>query len=233
MQNNDKNESQSASTVALVADDDEFFRVALKLILSTQLGFGEVVETASFEEALDMLSERQNVTLALFDLQVPGMGGARSLRVVRETFPHVRVVVVSSSSYRADIITTLDVGAHGYVLKSRGVGELREALAIVLRGGIYVPPSLADLGTAVAERPAGLVSTRDRPTTGSLTPRQWQVLELLTQGTSNKEIARALNLGEGTVKIHLAALYRALGVTSRAAAAALGAPLLPGNKTRD
>jgi len=228
MQDDDKTGSQSTRPVVLVADDDEFFRVALRTILTTELGFGEVIETASYDEALDRLSKRQEVTLALFDLQMPGMEGAQSLRVVRETFANTRVVVVSRFSNRADIVTTLDAGCHGYVLKSHGVGELREALAMVLQGGIYVPPSLADLTAAVAERPAGRVSARNRPATVSLTPRQWQVLELLIQGRSNKEIARALNLGEGTVKIHLALLYRTLGVTSRAAAAAVSARLLSG-----
>jgi len=227
MQDEDKTGPQSTHPIALVADDDEFFRVAIRMILTTQLGFGELLETASFDEALDRLSERRDVALALFDLQMLGRDGASSLRMVRETFLDTRVVVVSSSSFRADIVAILDAGAYGYVIKNHGVGAFREALAIVLRGGIYVPAALADLtATTVAERPAGLVSARNRPATVSLTPRQWQVLELLVQGRSNKEMARALNLGRGTVKIHLAGLYRALGVTSRAAAAAVSARLL-------
>jgi DNA-binding NarL/FixJ family response regulator len=218
--------SQPSRLVALAADDDEFFRVALRTILVSQLGFAEVIETASLDEALEKLSERQDVTMALFDLQMPGMESAESLRVVRENFMDIRVVVVSSSSQRSDIITALDAGAHGYVPKSLGVRELKDALAMVLQGGIYVPPSLADVTTVPSDRPVGPPSARERPPTASLTPRQRQVLELLIQGKSNKEMARALNLGEGTVKIHMAALFRALGVTSRAGAAAAGARLM-------
>jgi DNA-binding NarL/FixJ family response regulator len=151
---------------------------------------------------------------------------AGSLRVVSESFPTIRVVVVSSSSRRSDIIGALDAGAHGYIPKMLGIAELREALALVLQGVIYVPPSVADLTSAGAEPPVDLPGARAKPAKVALTPRQRQVLELVVQGKSNKEMARALNLGEGTVKIHMAALFRALGVTSRAGAAAAGARLL-------
>jgi DNA-binding NarL/FixJ family response regulator len=213
---------------ALVADDDEFFRMALRSILTSQLGFAEVVETASLDEAVERLSDTESVTLALFDLAMPGMESAASLRAVRECFPDTQAAVVSASTRRVDVLLALEAGAHGYVPKSLGVAELSRALRSITEGVIYVPAFIADLSTTAGEPDLPLASTmsRNEHPEPSLTTRQRQVLEHLVAGRSNKEIARALNLGEGTVKVHVAALFRVLGVTSRAAAAAAGARLI-------
>ena len=222
---------QEAKPIALTADDDEFFRIALRSILTKHLGIQEVIETGSFDEALERLAERADVFLALFDLQMPGLESAMSLRVVRENFPDIRVVVVSSSQHRQDIIAALHAGVHGYVPKSLGPADLARALGLILQGTIFVPTSLAELRRDAEDasdmRPPPAFSTEKGAP--PLTPRQQQVLELLVQGRSNKEIARTLKLGEGTVKIHMAALFRNLGVANRAAAAVVGARLLSGH----
>lgn len=221
-------ENDATPVVALTADDDEFFRIALRSILTKQLGAREVIETGTFDDAIDKLALRRDVSLALFDLQMPGIDDPASLRLVRESFPDVRVVVVSSSQQRENILAALEAGAHGYLPKSLGPGDLARALGLVLEGTIFVPPSLAVL------TPAGdaseLASSSSEVAVISLTRRQRQVLELLVSGKSNKSIARAMGLGEGTVKIHVAALFRNLGVTNRAAAAAMGARLLVAEK---
>lgn len=220
--------------IALIADDDEFFRVALRTILTAQLGFADIVETASFDEALEKLAAHANVRLALLDLRMPGMTSAGSVRTVRECFPEIRVIVVSASQRRDDIITALAAGAHGYVPKSMGVGDLAQAIDTVLQGKIYVPPILADLPPEPERGPERILpapSGSGREAT-PLTPRQRQVLELLVQGKSNKEMARALKLAEGTVKVHLAALFRTMGVASRSAAAAAGVRLLGDEERR-
>lgn len=221
-------EENGDDLVALIADDDEFFRIALRSILLRQLRLREAIETGSFDEALERLAERKDVSLALFDLQMPGLETPMSLRVVRENFPRAQVVVVSSSQDRRDILAALHAGVHGYVPKSLGAADLARALRLILDGTMYVPPSLAELtpeDTSAANfspTPSASAEKEALP----LTPRQQQVLELLVQGRSNKQIARALGLGEGTVKIHMAALFRNLGVPNRAAAAVVGARLL-------
>ncbi len=220
--------------VVVIADDDEFFRMALRTILIKTLGDVEVIETSSLDEAVERLSETDNVSLALFDLAMPGMESAASLRAVRECFPEIRIAVVSGSKRRTDILLALEAGAHGYIPKGLGVTDLASAVAIVRSGVIYVPASIADLPKA-EQTPQGGRSRGIKPQTDTgeirLTPRRSEVLELLVRGLSNKEIARALRMGEGTVKVHVAALFRALGVTSRAAAAAAGTRLLKANET--
>ena len=215
--------------VILIADDDEFFRVAVRTILAMTFDGAQIIETASLDEAVEQLSETRTVTLALFDLNMPGMESAASLRAVRECFPDVKVAMVSASKRRSDILLALEAGAHGYIPKGLGVVELAAAIQAVRSGTIYVPASLTDLSGTEGEPNRSLttrVAARPSASEMGLSPRQHQVLELLVQGKSNKEIARALKLGEGTVKVHVAALFRVLGVTSRSAAAAAGFRML-------
>ena len=226
-------QQNSTGDFCLIADDDEFFRTALRRILVNKLGYSGVIETGSLDEAVEQLSERGPIALAVFDLAMPGMKSAANLRAVRDCFPETQVAVVSASKRRSDILQALEAGAHGYVPKGLGVAELSRALQTIREGVIYVPPELAELPSPedeqqlrISESIAPLSSgAAMEPFAGDLTPRQWDVLDLVVKGLSNKEIARALGLGEGTVKVHAAALFRTLGVNTRAAAAAAGTRL--------
>lgn len=220
--------------IGLVADDDAYFRMAVGAILTRQLGFTDVMEAASLDQALECLGENAGASAALFDLSMPGMRTPSNLRAVRECFPNTRVAVISGSSSRSDILLALEAGVHGYMLKSLSITELTNALQRIFKGDIYVPPSLADVsstaGEPVSERviaPAAELPEAASP----LTPRQQDVLDLLVQGKTNKEIALALKLGEGTVKIHMAAIFRYFGVNNRAAAAVAGARPYPNRRS--
>lgn len=218
--------------LALIADDDPFFRMAISGILSARLGFSNVVEAGSLDEAWEHLGEELGITIALFDLDMPGMQSPANLSAVRELFPQTRVAVVSGSRRRRDVLAALEAGVHGYIPKGLGVDELTDAIRIVLQGTIYVPPFLSDVSTeaeqglAVDEAELIAAAPASPDVLARLTPRQQDVLRLLVLGLSNKEIMRRLNVGEGTVKIHVAALLRNLGVRNRSAAAAAGSQLL-------
>ncbi len=224
----------TSGEVHLIADDDEFFRIALRSILLNQLSCSHVIEAGSLDEAVEQLSEKGPVTLAIFDLAMPGMENAGSLRAVRECFPWTRVAVVSASRRRSNILQALEAGVHGYVPKGLGVRELARALQMIRQGMIYVPSQLADL-PAPEEEVQFRMSKNTTPVSSrrgvgqqpvDLTSRQKAVLELIVKGLTNKEIAKALGVGDGTVKVHVAAIFRTLGVTSRAAAAAAGIRLI-------
>lgn len=216
----------SEKPIALIADDDEFFRMALGQMLVADFNFGEVVEATSFDEALDYLNSNDAVALALFDLSMPGIESPAILRSIRETFKTPKVAVVSGSRRKLDILLALESGVHGYIPKWLGTRELKRALEMVLEGTIYVPSSLADLDEHISimdENASGMQNDGPSP---KLTARQREVLAMVIDGKSTKEIARSLELGLGTVKVHLAGLFRTLGVANRSAAAAIGVQLL-------
>jgi len=213
---------QAEGNTALIADDDDYFRIALRVILIEQLGFTEVIEAPSLDDAIECLSRRNDVSLALFDLAMPGMKSAASLRAVREGFTDLKIAVISGSRRREDVLLALSNGVNGYVPKSLGPSNILHALAVIMDGLVYVPHLITEISSADNAQP----STDPQSALDSLTPRQKDVLSVLVEGNSNKEIARLLNLGEGTVKVHMSALFRTLGTSSRAAAAALGAQLL-------
>ncbi len=224
------NKTVGGGRVALISDDDEFFRMALSSVLSERLGFSEVIGTQTFDGAVDELSNRNDVEIALFDLNMPGMNNWQNLRTVRECFPGVRMVVVSGSQERSDILMALSVGLHGYISKGLGVSELSRALQTICEGTVYLPSFLPDLPIRADELP--LTADKEpsnRPDTGvltDLTRRQREVLEMVVNGKSNKAMARILDVSEGTVKFHLSAVFRVLRASNRVEAATCGARLL-------
>lgn len=144
------------------------------------------------------------------------MSGAEALAALRDGFPNAKIVVVSAWEERAEILAALSAGVHGYIPKSLSAAEIAAALRSVLDGRIYVPATIGrrDPGDPVA---AGNSAAQGE---SKLTLRQKEVLNELLKGQASKEIARTLDIAEGTVKIHLAAIYRALGVRTRAEAIA-------------
>ena len=200
---------------ALIADDHELFRDGLKLLLLEALGAEDVIEAETLDEAIERVEDGRAIDLILVDLRMPGMAGVESLTALIDGFPDSKIVVVSGWEERADILAALEVGVHGYIPKSLGNAQMVEAMRQVLNGGIFVPPSLGRRETAApAARSAQSAAAGDN----RFTQRQRDVIGELRKGRSSKEIARTLDIAEGTVKIHLAAIYRALSVRTRAEA---------------
>jgi len=205
----------------LIADDHEVFRIGLMHLLRRSLRVKRFLQAECFAQVVEHLKD-QDVTLTILDLRMPGLESPEQIARVRLLRPGAQIVVLSASDSRQDILEALSAGAHGYIVKSQNTDQLVDRLRQVLSGEIYVPAVLADLPAE-----PNLAPNRDpRSTQKTLSRRQLQVLRRLVEGKSNKEIARALNVAEGTVKIHLAALFRVLGATNRAHAAAIGKQLI-------
>lgn len=201
---------------ALVADDHELFRSGLKQLLVDALGADEVREADTLDQAIETLTNEGAGDLVLVDLRMPGVNGAEALAALRDGFPEAKVVVVSAWEERADILAALSAGVHGYIPKSLPSSEIASALRSILDGRIYVPAAMGKREPGAPQAPAPASETGQSKLTG----RQKEVLNELLKGRASKEIARALDIAEGTVKIHLAAIYRALGVRTRAEAIA-------------
>jgi len=205
-----------------VADDHGDLRRGMRLLLDEALPGCAVAEAGTFDAALAALGAAPTEML-LLDLDMPGMNGVVSVQALRTLFPDLKIVVVSGSSDTKLIVDCISAGANGFVLKESSVEEVVNGIRSVFEGYVYVTPSLASavhtLGIGGTVDTGGMV----RPT--RFTSRQLDVLRQLKQGRSNKEIARELGLSEGTVKIHLAAIFRLLGARNRTEAVVLAGQL--------
>jgi DNA-binding NarL/FixJ family response regulator len=200
----------------LIADDHSLYRSGLSLLLKDRLGINEVIEVGSLDEALDLLAHHADMKLALFDLSMPGMAGPESLAAVKSAYPETFIAVISGSEDPHNVLKCISAGLSGYIPKSLPEENIAAALEMMLAGSIFVPRFMM-AGTS-APKPSLLPSAPAAslsPSLESLTPRQHDVLNYIVQGRSNKEIARQLDIAEGTVKIHLAALFAHFGAHNR------------------
>lgn len=200
----------------LVVDDHHLIREGMRPVLR-QLASGaeavEVLDAATFGEARAHLQRHADVELVLLDLRLPDASGLDALDELQRTRPDVPVVLMSGEDDAASVRAALERGALGYIPKSSSAPVVLNALRLVLAGGVYVPPEILQGDRAPAAQAPR--SRRVDPARLGLTPRQMDVLALLVGGKSNKEICRELDLSEGTVKAHLAAIFKALGVANR------------------
>lgn len=220
----------------LIADDHELFRDGLRLVLQELGPDVQVLEAPTFDAALDAVLTPPGVDVLLLDLVMPGTAWNDGLRQLKEKAPAVPVVILSASDDRRLVLESVRLGASGFIPKTSSSRVMLSALRLVLSGGVYLPPTLLDeSGEANTQDPTALLSSAHGlnaadsaaeparqadlpPDVSPLTPRQREVLALLGQGKSNKEIARILDLSEGTVKLHVTAILKALNVSNRTGA---------------
>ncbi|MBM3860555.1 MAG: response regulator transcription factor [Verrucomicrobia bacterium] len=188
-----------------IVDDHPALRIGLGAILNAQPDLRVIGEAGDVAEAL-AACERHQPDVVLMDLRLPGGGGAQATLAIRERWPAMRVLIVTTYDGDEDIHRALQAGASGYVLKDLTSTELVAAVRAVHRGEQVLPP-------AVAARQRERVRRKD------LSPRELEVLQHLVNGLSNKEIARALSIGDESVKTHLSGIFLKLGVTDRTQAA--------------
>lgn len=193
----------------IVADDHPLFRGALKEILSSIPGDHAIVEAADFDGAAAALAAHPEADLLLLDLNMPGADGFAGLALMRAEHPGVPIAIVSGSEDVPLIRRALDLGASGYIPKSAGFEDIRDAVEQLLSGEVYVPPSIF-IGAEGDPEVAALIE-RMR----TLTPQQTRVLTMLGKGLLNKQIAYELGISEATIKAHVSAVLQKLGVDSR------------------
>ncbi|MDH5540255.1 MAG: response regulator transcription factor [Rhizobacter sp.] len=212
----------------LLIDDHPLILSALRSVIESLNPDMRVATAGSAREAREMLQVDPDFDLVMLDLNLGDADGFDVLVEFRAAYPALPVVVVSASDRQSDVIRAVDAGAMGFIPKRSSNEALHEALHMVMSGGIYVPtmamgPAAEPGGGATAgmlpavrddQRP-GAVQKQPALASIGLTPRQTDVLALLLQGMPNKLIARELNVSVETVKDHVAAVLRALGVSSR------------------
>lgn len=200
----------------IIADDHPLFRSALKQALLLGLGNDiNLVEVASIAELETRLSERNNYDLVLLDLNMPGAYGFSGLVLLRGQYPHLPVVMVSADESGAVVGRSRDFGASGFIPKSSSLETIQQAVQAVLDGDTWWPEQVEEV-SAVSEQ-----MRQASEGLASLTPQQFRVLTMVCEGLLNKQIAYELNVSEATIKAHVTAIFRKLGVRTRTQAALL------------
>lgn len=197
--------SQPAQIRVLVIDDHPVVRFGLAAIVSTQQDMSVVAQAGSGEDALQLF-RRHQPDITLMDLRLPGISGAETIRAIRADYPTSRFIVLTTYDGDEDIYNALQSGAQGYLLKGMSHHELLKAIRAVHSGLRYIPPRVSK-------------TLELRPPGADLSPRELQVLKLIVKGLSNKEIAAALGITEGTVKWHVNIILSHLNVNDRTQAA--------------
>ncbi|MFA5082143.1 MAG: response regulator transcription factor [Hydrogenophilaceae bacterium] len=194
----------------LFADDHPLFREGVKPVLLKLAPEVEIIEATDYPAAFEAARQFEDFDLALLDLCMPGMPGIEGVAGFRASFPHIPVGVLSATDERSSIQRLLAKGVLGYICKSSPSEVILSALRLMLAGGVYIPPTMLD-----NQHGNGQTVILETGQQESLTRRQVEVLRELAKGLNNKQIALNLNVTEGTVKIHLATIFRALNVNSR------------------
>lgn len=197
----------------LIVDDHPLYRAGVRALLSGLDADAQVDDVANVTEALQLMQNQPPFDLILLDLNLPGVNRLEALKQMKAAFETSAVVVVSGEEEPALILSTIEAGAAGFIPKSTDPAITMQALKLVLAHGTYLPLHLLrHLESASVE------TNRAQPAALDLSERQRAVLLQMLQGKSNKVIARALGIAEGTVKAHLWSIYQLLGVNSRAQA---------------
>ncbi len=218
----------------LVADDHAVFRVGLLHLLLRLDPEAKVLEASDYGEALEIAAREEKIDLILVDLLMPGTDGFSGISSLRDRARAAPIIVVSARENSADVHAALDNGAMGYLPKSSSSDVMLNAIRLVLAGGMYLPPAL--LGHRGGDQSADRLESNfghprlSEQVARSLTRRQRDVMRLLALGRSNKAIAQELELAEGTVKVHVSAIFKALKVSNRTEAVVI-AGKLEGNES--
>ncbi len=197
----------------LIVDDHKVVRDGIRFMLLDAPDLEIVGDAESAEEMFDVI-EGVPVDIVLLDIRMEGMTGLDALERIASEFPQVRVLMLSMHDQPGYVRRAIELGASGYLLKSAGRDEILAAITAVSEGETYVQgrlmqPLLADVTGSLRQ-------------TGRLSPREQQVLQLIADGSENKQIARELGLSEATVKTYIRGVFERLDVSSRAEAVAVG-----------
>jgi DNA-binding NarL/FixJ family response regulator len=214
---NDLKPASPSIRVGLV-DDQRLMREGLRTLLELEDGIVVVGEAEDGQSAIGLYAAKLPDVL-LMDIRMPGMGGVEATRQILNRWPEARVIILTTFDDEATIFDGLRAGALGYLLKDVSGQELAEAVRNVAQGGALIQPSVARKVLAEFSRMAPVTPPAAHDLTQALTGREEDILQGITRGLTNKEIAARLSLTEGTVKNYTSVIFQKLGVQDRTQAA--------------
>ncbi len=198
----------------IVADDHPLFRAAMKQTLCSLFPDCVVIEVSDIDSLQQRTAAHHDIDLLLLDLHMPGAHGFSGLIYIHGQYPELPVMVVSANEQSDVIRRSVDYGAAGFLPKSATTDIIQQAIVQVLAGNIWLPAKLEQRSTMIDGDQKSIADV-----IASLTPQQFRVINMLAAGLLNKQIAYEMNITEATVKAHLTAIFRKLGVNSRTQAA--------------
>ncbi|MCE7761410.1 MULTISPECIES: response regulator transcription factor [Pseudomonas] len=199
----------------LIADDHPLFREAIHNVISDGFQGSEVMETADLDSALALTQAHDDLDLILLDLNMPGMHGLNGLITLRNEAPTTPVVIVSAEQEKQIVLQAITYGAVGFITKSSPRSQMIEAIEQILNGNVYLPPDIIRAQKSSNSRRHNDTPSFPPEMLQALTRKQLLVLERMTKGESNKQIAYTLEIAETTVKAHVSAILRKLNVHNR------------------
>jgi len=200
----------------LLVDDHEVVRLGLKALLERHPQFDIVGEASSAREALELVASH-HPDVVVMDIRLPGTSGIEACEEITTRFPDTRVLMLTSYAEDEMLFSAIRAGASGYVLKQIGGEELVRALEAVARGEALLDPAVTQ---RVFQEVRRAVKEEEASAFAHLSQQEKHVLLLVSEGKTNREIAKALFLGEGTVRNYVSSILSKLGVSNRAEAAA-------------
>jgi len=200
----------------LIADDHPLFREAIVNVIQSNFPDCTLRETENLDNAVALTEQHSDLDMILLDLNMPGMNGLNGLITLRNSAPTIPVVIVSAEEDKQIVLQAITYGAVGFITKSLSRDEMAAALKQVLAGQVYLPSNIIRANpTETPQRRRQEENQLDPELLSSLTRRQLLVLERMAKGEANKQIAYNLNIAETTVKAHVSAILRKLGVHNR------------------
>lgn len=196
-------------TRIIIADDHPLFRNALVQAVSQVIDNAEIFETDSITGLEQLLTRTPDADLILLDLRMPGANGFSGLVLIRREHADIPVIVISASEDATIMQRAIDYGAAGFIPKSATLEQIAAGINSVMHGNVWLPLDLASAHSSNPEEHAFAQRLK------TLTPQQLRVFMMLTKGLLNKQIAGEVNVSEATVRTHMTAIFRKLGVRNR------------------
>ncbi|MEG1463129.1 MAG: response regulator transcription factor, partial [Anaerorhabdus sp.] len=202
----------------IIADDQELIRESLKIILSMNKEF-DVIDTVESGNAVIESIRKQEPDIILMDVRMPNMDGVQCTKFVKEVYPNIKVIVLTTFDDDEYIFSSIKYGASGYLLKGVSLEELTSAIKTVLQGGAIFNPNVASKVTKIFSQMANhdavnetIYEDEDLP---SLSNTEWKIIQQVSQGLSNKEIADSLKFSEGTIRNYLSVILEKIKLRDR------------------
>jgi len=212
-----------SNTPVWIIEDNAAFRSNLAEVLNETENIDIRQDFSSCEEAIDHLPKAKVVPkLILLDLSLPGISGIEGLERIKAMNPDIQVIVLTGSDQRKDVFNAISKGAAGYLLKNTNIDQIISSITDVIAGGASLDPHIASMVLGAFSAAGKQGSNRKNDNEHGLTNREVEVLELLAEGKSIKEISELIKLSSHTIKFHVANTYKKLNVQSQAGAVAKG-----------